>query len=193
MKYRKVKDLQKLPNNPRIIKDADFERLCTSIADNKEFFEARPLILSDRTGKLIIIGGNQRFEAAKKLKLKEIPTFLIEKLTEEKERELIIRDNVSNGFWDFDLLANEWDVAELADFGLNFPDMQVDVDYDLLDDDGAGSQADGLTSGVKKAIQIEFETEHYEEAQELVKFWREKKMYIGKYLLDKLRQEKDKL
>ena len=37
MEYRKLKDLKKLPNNPRTIKDEDFQRLCTSISTNKEY------------------------------------------------------------------------------------------------------------------------------------------------------------
>lgn len=118
MNYRKLKDLKKLPNNPRTIKTSDFDKLCKSIKDSPDYFEARPLILSDRTGELIIIAGNQRFEAAKTLKLKEVPTYLIKDLTEEREKEIIIRDNVSNGEWDMDLLANEWDQNDLEDWGL---------------------------------------------------------------------------
>jgi len=118
MNYRNLKDLKKLPNNPRTIKTSDFDKLCKSIKDSPDYFEARPLILSDRTGELIIIAGNQRFEAAKTLKLKEVPTYLIKDLTEEREKEIIIRDNVSNGEWDMDLLANEWDQNDLEDWGL---------------------------------------------------------------------------
>jgi len=122
MNYRKLKDLKKLPNNPRTIKTSDFDKLCKSIKDSPDYFEARPLILSDRTGELIIIAGNQRFEAAKTLKLKEVPTYLIKDLTEEREKEIIIRDNVSNGEWDFDELANNWNTDQLAEWGLVFPD-----------------------------------------------------------------------
>jgi len=121
MNYRKLKDLKKLPNNPRTIKTSDFDKLCKSIKDSPDYFEARPLILSDRTGELIIIAGNQRFEAAKTLKLKEVPTYLIKDLTEEREKEIIIRDNVSNGEWDMDLLANEWDQNDLENWGVDLP------------------------------------------------------------------------
>ena len=94
MKYRKISELHKLPNNPRTIRNRDFEILCKSIQDNPDYFEARPLILSDRTGKLVIIAGNQRYEAAKHLKMNEVPTYLIENLTELREREIVIRDNI---------------------------------------------------------------------------------------------------
>lgn len=120
-KLRQISELKKLENNPRTIRDSDFKKLVQSINENKEYFEARPVILSDRTGELVIIAGNQRYEAAKHLKLKEIPTFLISGLAEEKEREIIIRDNVSNGAWDYDLLANEWSDIELENWGVDLP------------------------------------------------------------------------
>jgi len=121
--YRKLSDLKKLPNNPRTIKKDDMERLKKSIKDNPDYFEARPIILSNRTGELVILAGNQRYEAAKALKMDEVPTFLLEGLTEAREREIIIRDNVSNGDWDMDALANEWDTQELTDWG-------VDINWD---------------------------------------------------------------
>lgn len=127
--YRKLTELKKLPNNPRTIKKDDMERLKKSIKDNPDYFEARPIILSNRTGDLVILAGNQRYEAAKALGLDEVPTFLLEGLTEAREREIIIRDNVSNGDWDMDALANEWDTQELDDWGLNLdwdePEQEV--------------------------------------------------------------------
>jgi hypothetical protein len=119
-KLRKLSELKELPGNPRLIKDDDFERLCKSILDNPDYFQARPLILSDRTGKLIIIAGNQRYKAAKQLKLKEVPTFLIKGLTEEREKEIIIRDNISNGNWDYELLK-DWNEDDLEKWGLDMP------------------------------------------------------------------------
>ena len=122
MIHRKLSELKKLPGNPRIIRDKQFKTLCDSIKDNPEYFEARPLILSNRTGELIIIAGNQRYEAAKAVKLKEVPTYLIEGLTEAKEREIVIRDNISNGEFDMDLLANSWSDLPLAEWGVDLPE-----------------------------------------------------------------------
>lgn len=132
--YRKLTELTKLLNNPRTIKKDDMERLKKSIKDNPDYFEARPIILSNRTGDLVILAGNQRYEAAKALKMDEVPTFLIEGLTEEREREIIIRDNVSNGDWDMDALANEWDTQELTDWGL-------DLDWDEPEQEVAEDEA----------------------------------------------------
>ena len=76
MQYRKLSELSKLSNNPRKISESDMARLLESV---KKFgiLEGRPLLLSDRTGELVIIGGNQRYEAAKKLGIEEVPTELL--------------------------------------------------------------------------------------------------------------------
>ena len=126
MEYKKISEIKLLENNPRTISDRQFKILCTSIKKNIDYFEARPLILSDRTGELVVIAGNQRYKAAEHLGLKEVPTYLMKNLTEETEREIVIRDNISNGDWDFDLLANEWNTEELEDWGLEgFPFEEV--------------------------------------------------------------------
>lgn len=130
--YRKLTELKKLPNNPRTIKKADMDRLKQSIKDNPDYFEARPIILSNRTGDLVILAGNQRYEAAKSLGMDEVPTFLLEGLTEAREREIIIRDNVSNGEWDMDALANDWDTQELTDWGVPIKNFD-DIDFDNIE------------------------------------------------------------
>ena len=135
MEYRKLSELKKLTNNPRTIKKDDMERLMKSIEENQDYFDARPLILSDRTGELVIIAGNQRYEASKRLKLDTVPTYIIKGLTEEREKEIIIRDNVSNGEWDWDILANEWDEAELNKWGLDVPDWSKGLDVNNMTDE----------------------------------------------------------
>ena len=121
VEYRKLTELKELDGNPRTIKKDQFERLKKSLQDNQDYFEARPLILSNRTGELVILAGNQRFKAAKAIGLDEVPTVLISGLTEEREREIIIRDNVENGDWDVDMLANEWDAGVLDSWGVQLP------------------------------------------------------------------------
>lgn len=129
VEYRAISELNELEGNPRTIKKDDFERLKKSLQDNQDYFEARPIILSDRTGKLVIIAGNQRYKAAKAIGLTEVPTVLLSGLTEEREREIVIRDNVENGEWDMDILANEWDVDDLKDWGaeINWEAPAMDV------------------------------------------------------------------
>ena len=121
VEYRAIADLKELPGNPRTIKKDQFEKLKTSIKDNADYFEARPIILSDRTSELVILAGNQRYKAAKAIGLKEVPTILLPNLTEEREKEIIIRDNVENGDWDWDELANSWDASMLDGWGVDLP------------------------------------------------------------------------
>lgn len=134
VEYRKLADLHELPGNPRTIKKDQFERLKKSIQDNPDYFEARPLILSDRTGELIILAGNQRYKAAKALGLAEVPTVLLPNLSEEREKEIIIRDNVENGDWDMDTLANEWDASQLEEWGVEVPEVKIPDDQDSVTD-----------------------------------------------------------
>lgn len=131
MEIRKLSELKKLENNPRNIKKEDMERLKNSI---KKFgvLEARPLILSNRTWELVIIGWNQRYEVCKQLWIKEVPTELIEGLSEQDEKEIIIRDNVSNWDWNMDILANEWEFEDLKDWGVDI-NLWDDIDFDNIE------------------------------------------------------------
>lgn len=129
VEYRALSEIKPLDNNPRYIKTDDFERLCASVQNNADYFECRPIILSDRTGELVIIAGNQRYKAAQEVGLKEVPTILLHGLTEAKEKEIVIRDNVQNGKWDYDILSSgAWgEVEELADWGVEGVDFLSDT------------------------------------------------------------------
>ena len=135
VEYRALSEIKPLDNNPRYIKTDDFERLCASVQNNADYFECRPIILSDRTGELIIIAGNQRYKAAQEVGLKEVPTILLHGLTEAKEKEIVIRDNVQNGKWDWDILSSEaWgSVDDLQDWGVDCSFLQHEESTDLDD------------------------------------------------------------
>ena len=133
IEYININKLNLLSNNPRNITKENFERLKQSIKDNPDYFEARPLIVSDRTGELIVIAGNQRLKASQELGLKQVPCCILKNLTEEREKEIIIRDNVELGDWDYDLLANEWETEDLQDWGVDIPFCESILDN--LDDD----------------------------------------------------------
>ena len=124
--YRKLEELNKLDNNPRTITPEDMEKLKESIRNNPDYLEARPLVLSDRTGELVIIDGNQRYEACLQLGLKEVPTVLLHGLSEEREKEIVIRANVNNGKWDLAKLM-EWDYDKLLDWGIDDIDFPKDI------------------------------------------------------------------
>jgi len=113
----KISEIKVNPNNPRLIKDDKFKKLVSSVKDFPEMLNIRPIVVNQD---MIILGGNMRFKACKEAGLKEVP-IIITDLTEEQQKEFLIKDNVSGGEWDWDILANEWDVNDLKDWGLDLP------------------------------------------------------------------------
>ena len=188
MKKVAIGELKPNPNNPRIIKDDKFKKLVQSIKDLPEMAEVRPVVVNTD---MVVLGGNMRLKAMREAGWKEVPIEVVD-WDEDKQRQFIIKDNVSGGEWDWEMLANQWNAEELQDWGLDVWKAPVEVDYSILDDDDLSDQIDDMASNVMKAIQIEFEAEHYEQAFELVKFWRQQKLYIGGFLMEKLKEEKDK-
>lgn len=126
----KITDLKLNPNNPRIIKDDKFKKLVTSLSEFPEMMEKRPMVcVTDTDGKLYPLGGNMRLRALKELKYKEIPdswVMLADEWSEEKRREFVIKDNLSMGEWSWDDLANEWNVDDLAEWGLDIPNFEIE-------------------------------------------------------------------
>lgn len=185
----KISKIKLNPNNPRLVKDDKFEKLVRSIKEFPEMLKIRPIVVNSD---MIVLGGNMRLKACKEAGLDEVPIIRADNLTEDQQRQFIIKDNVGFGEWDWDMLANEWDSVELEDWGLDVWQSPTEVDYSILDDDDVSEQLDDMTNGVKKAIQIEFEADHYEEAYALVKFWREKNAYVGGMVMEYLKVEKEK-
>ena len=186
----KLSDIKLNPNNPRLIKDDKFKKLVQSIIDFPEMLKIRPIVVNED---MIILGGNMRFKACKEAGLKEVPIIKTKGLSEEKQREFLIKDNIAGGEWDWNLLANEWDELKFTEGGLDVWQPTAEVDYSILDGEDVSEQLSDMTNGVKKAIQIEFEAEHYDEAYQLVKFWREQKAYVGGMIMEYLKAEKDKI
>lgn len=116
--YRKLSDIKPNPNNPRSIKSEKFKKLKQSIKDFPEMLELRPIVVDEHD---VILGGNMRYNALKELKVEEVPVIKATDLTDEQKRQFIIKDNVGFGEWDWDLLANEWDIDALQDWGLELP------------------------------------------------------------------------
>lgn len=122
----KLSDIKLNPNNPRLIKDDKFKKLVQSIIDFPEMLKIRPIVVNED---MIILGGNMRFKACKELKHKEVSIIKLSGLSAEKQREFLIKDNVSGGEWDWNLLANEWDEIELVEWGLEIWQPSQDIDY----------------------------------------------------------------
>ena len=114
VKYIEVSKLKLNDDNPRIIKDSKFEELCKSIKEFPEMFALRPVIVNKDN---VIIGGNMRFRASLEIGLKKVPV-LVADMSDKKQREFVIKDNLSSGFWDWDTLANNWDNLELSEWGM---------------------------------------------------------------------------
>jgi len=186
----KTKDIIANENNPRVIKDDKFKKLVQSIKDFPQMLQLRPIVVNDE---MVVLGGNMRLRAVQEVGLKEVPIIKASDLTEEQQKEFIIKDNVGFGEWDWDVLANEWEADKLTEWGLDVWQQPVEVDYSLLDEEDLSDELADMADGVKKAIQIEFEPDHYDEATELVKFWRERGAYVGYMIMQYLKEEKDKL
>ena len=122
-----------LPANPRQWTRDDVERLAKSIEETPELLEARPLIAVPHDGKYIVLGGNLRLAALKRLGRKEAPVYVLPEDTPiDKQKEIVVKDNGAFGAWDFDLLANEWDDLPLLDWGVPSWNTTVDIEDDEM-------------------------------------------------------------
>ena len=122
----KISQVKGNPNNPRLIKNDKFKKLVKSIQEFPEMLKLRPIVVDED---MIVLGGNMRLKASKDAGLKEVWIEVAEGLTEEQKKEFIVKDNVNFGEWEWDMLANEWDSVQLAEWGLDVWENQDDVDY----------------------------------------------------------------
>lgn len=114
-----IKKLKPNPANPRTIRDDKFHKLVQSVKDFPQMLEIRPIVVNDQYE---VLGGNMRLRACIEAGMKEVTIIRASELTEDQQREFIIKDNVGFGEWDMDALANEWDAEELQEWGV---DLQV--------------------------------------------------------------------
>lgn len=117
----KISEIKPNADNPRIIKDNNFKKLVQSVKDFPEMIEAREIVVNEN---MIILGGNMRYRALKEAGVKEVPVKIVN-WSEDKQREFVIKDNISGGEWDWDILANQWDEAQLDDWGLEIPHVNM--------------------------------------------------------------------
>jgi DNA modification methylase len=125
------------PDNPRVIKDDKFDKLVKSIQEFPEMLDLRPIVVNST---MMVLGGNMRLRACQKAGLKEVPVLKADDLTPEQQKRFIITDNASFGAWDYDVLANEWEVADLEAWGVDVPDWECEPveanedDYQMPDE-----------------------------------------------------------
>jgi|694.fasta_scaffold92680_5 ParB-like chromosome segregation protein Spo0J len=178
VKKVKISEIKTNPKNPRLIKDDKFKKLVKSIQEFPQMLELRPIVVDENN---IVLGGNMRLKACIEVGLKEIYIVKAEDLTEEQKDEFIVKDNVGFGEWDWDLLANEWDVEKLDEWGLTIPSFSSD-DIDLND----FFEENNEPKDEKFKIVLEYSEEDYAEVTELFKNYSGSKEQIVVDLLKKI-------
>lgn len=184
----KISDIKENKNNPRIIRDDKYKKLVQSIKEFPKMLELRPIVVDKDH---MILGGNQRLKACREAGYDEIPVIVLDNYTDEEKKQFIIKDNVSFGEWDWDILTREWESKELADWGLDVWQQAAELDYGLLDDTDVDEQISEMEGNVKRALQIEFHIDDYQQALDLVNHFREKRVYVGGLIIRKLLEEKN--
>lgn len=121
IEYVKLNELKLSKNNPRKITKQNFRKLCDDIKADARFLEYRPVLVYIEDDEKIVYAGNQRVRAAKHIGFSEIPCIIDNKsdLTEDIIRRRIILDNRHAGEFDYDELANSWDLNELLVLGFD--------------------------------------------------------------------------
>lgn len=168
-----INQIKANPNNPRIIRDEKFAKLVQSIKEFPEMLQLRPIVVNDD---MIVLGGNMRLKACKEAGLKKVPIIKASELTEDQQREFIIKDNVGFGEWDWEMLGTQWDAEQLGEWGLETPGFDLDADklgenFTLPDGDKAPFQqmtftlADEQAEQIKNAISDIKQTEEYKYAE----------------------------
>jgi len=120
-----IASVKENPDNPRFIKDSKFKKLVKSIKAFPEMLEKRPIVVDED---MIVLGGNMRLKACKSAGLFEVWIDIAQGWTEEQKQEFIVKDNVGFGEWDWDILANEWDVQKLVEWGVDLPVFDLPID-----------------------------------------------------------------
>lgn len=124
----KIKDIKPNPNNPRVLRDDKFQKLKQSITDFPKMLSLRPIVIDENN---VVLGGNMRLRALQELGFTDIDDSCVKyakDLTEEEKKRFIIADNVAFGEWDWDTLANDWDVADLEAWGLDIPQFENEAE-----------------------------------------------------------------
>lgn len=112
--------IEGLPKNPRILKDDKYKKLKASLEADPEMMALREILVYPHKEKYVVIGGNMRLKVLRDLGYKEAPCKIIpEETSVEKLKAYTIKDNAGFGDWDYDMLANEWDSAELDAWGVD--------------------------------------------------------------------------
>jgi hypothetical protein len=125
----KLKEIKPNPNNPRVLRDDKFQKLKQSITEFPKMLSLRPMVIDENN---VVLGGNMRLRALQELGFNDIDEAWVKRssdLTEEEKKRFIIADNVAFGEWDWDTLANDWEVVDLEAWGLEIPQFDRPEDF----------------------------------------------------------------
>ena len=126
----KIKDIKPNPNNPRVLRDDKFQKLKQSITEFPKMLALRPMVIDENN---VVLGGNMRLRALQELGFTDVEEVWVKRssdLTEDEKKRFIIADNVAFGEWDWDTLANDWEVVDLEAWGLDIPQFNQDINLD---------------------------------------------------------------
>jgi hypothetical protein len=150
------------PNNPRIVKDYKYKALVKSIKEFPDMLNLRPIVVNKD---MVVLGGNMRLRACKEAGLKEVPVIIADQLTEKEQREFTIKDNQGSGEWDWDMIANDWDIAELEDWDLKIPNMNVEdeiITSESMNNKDLGDMLNNYNNATIKQIVLYYDLEEFE-------------------------------
>jgi DNA modification methylase len=131
----KLKDIKPNPNNPRVLRDDKFQKLKQSIKEFPKMLSLRPMVIDENN---VVLGGNMRLRALQELGFTDVEEAWVKRssdLTEDEKKRFIIADNVAFGEWDWDTLANDWDVVDLEAWGLEIPQFDTVEELEASEDD----------------------------------------------------------
>jgi len=132
IKLISIKEIKENPNNPRKLDKDKYQKLLKSIQDLPQMLEYRPIVVNSD---MVVLGGNMRLKALKELKYKEVPIIIADELSEDQQKEFLIKDNLGYGVWDWDMIANEWDLPLLEDWGMDLPtDFTTQEELEAVED-----------------------------------------------------------
>ena len=162
----KIDELKENEHNPRTIQNEAFQRLCNSIKRDPEFMALRPIVVDDSN---VILGGNMRYRAIKKIGMDEIPDAWVVKasnLSEEQKKRFILVDNSPSGMagdWDFDALANGWEMPELETLGFDIDDLIIEPPEEEIENNDIFEQSIQLNPQKEYILIFAKDAEEWEE------------------------------
>lgn len=152
-----IQEVKENEFNPRFISESKFKKLVKSIKEFPQMLEKRPIVVDEE---MVVLGGNMRLKACLEAGLNEVYISVAEGWTEKQKQEFIIKDNVSFGQWDWDILANNWESASVVEWGLDLPKWENDLDFEMNTDiDESYEYPDDLEKSHVKMVQLFLNTD----------------------------------